>query len=61
MKLDISKNEVRISCDGENEKSYVQTIIDRIIFVFNPEITTWIHGVKVVGSAKQVGTEEVTE
>ena len=60
MKLDISSNEIRISFSGPNEEGYIHTLISRLIFVFEPEITTWVHGVKVIGNATQVGSEDVT-
>lgn len=59
MKLDISNNEVRISFSEKAESDYMKTVLDRLVFLFKPEITTWVHGVKVVGQAKQVGMEEV--
>ena len=59
MKLDISENEVRVQFSGANEGHYTRVLLERLIFVFNPQVSTWVHGVKVEGKAKQVGTEEV--
>jgi len=53
MKLFLRGNDsVDIQAENKDERSYLKTIIDRCIYVYDPEITTWTSGVAIVGKCR---------
>lgn len=53
MKLILRGNDsIDIKAENDRELSYLKTIIDRCIYVFDPEITTWKNGIAIVGKCR---------
>jgi hypothetical protein len=52
-------NQLNVKAETNNEKDYLKTVLDRLIFTFQPTITIWSNGVRIEGKAKQVGNKEV--
>lgn len=53
MKVIMRDNGFEVTHDGsDKEKNYLQFILNRLIFVFDPTITTWDNGIRVEGKGR---------